>query len=62
MLVIRLQVYAESINVPVFRWRLPPTSPQFAEKINALHEEGNVIQFPQIFGYYVQDLLSINFI
>ena len=55
-LLVRLQVFAESINVPVFRWRLPAATPQSAEKINALHEEGNAIQFPQLFGYYVQDL------
>ena len=61
-LLVRLQVFAESINVPVFRWRLPAATPQSAEKINALHEEGNAIQFPQLFGYYVQDLpIKVNF-
>lgn len=58
----RLQVFAESTNVPVFRWRLPPASPKYSAKINAIHEEGNALQFPELFGYYVQDLpIKVNF-
>ena len=58
----RLKILAEYLNVPVLRWPLPAVSEAFEDDINAMHADGTALQFPQLFGYYVQGMpVKINF-